>query len=133
MKELLILTGGAGAIIVPCPPTKRVRLVSVLAALSAPNEGDQILLGISRSTNLVAQIATEQVTASAVFASFTLGGHTTAPREDIVNVATGVVTYNQSFTDADATLPQIWWPFEITVTVTQTATITVLYEMEDNR
>lgn len=107
----------AGSAILACPAGKRIRLVSLISGVNGIIKGDAVTLTILRSNNEVGFASTEPLPATAAGVHFGIGLQAMSPMIDDQTVATGVINYNAVATDFTAPLPDVWWPWEVTLSL----------------
>lgn len=133
--ELIVLALLSGVAPIRVPPGKKIRVVAVSASINPDSDLDQAMVTFARSGQTIAQTATNPLADSMVNLAAGIGVPENAPAIVSQTVATGVNVWSQLATVATCGLPDIWLPWDFTITV-QLAVGTVgngivLYERAD--
>ena len=138
MNELLTLQmDGFARGNLQCPIGKRLRVLSISATLAPATALDQCLVEFKRSGIVVCTVATNPMALSMVLLSATIGGQSNRPMVVQTVVASGVHNYDVQATVVTCALPDVWWPWDVSVAVTMasgagTTAGTVVYERADD-
>lgn len=130
----LLTISGVNTVIVPCPPGKKVRIVSIVSEINGADDFDFAFLSFSQSTELRALAAANLITSSAMQISWFVGASSSEQPQQSIDPVTGNINY-AGLPVVVVGLPDIWWANEMTLKVTGnslavTATI-VCYEQSD--
>lgn len=104
----------SGTATVPCPEGKKIKILAAFTP-GSPAEGGQAFLTYSHGSQPLWEGATQPTTLSMTHVTWGIGNTAVIPRQDIVDPATGVVTYSQGLSAMSAGLVDAWWPFEVQV------------------
>lgn len=134
MTTLHFVSGNpvSGIASIPCPANKRIRIIAIIASVTGTAAGDEISLIYAQSSNQFLLMTTTQQDTALATVAFFVGAAQTTPNAALIDPVTGVVTYGGGLVFANAPLPDVWLPFEITITISAPITsMTVTYETSD--
>ncbi len=111
-----------GVVVVPCPVGTRCRIMAIDCDVTPGADGDQLIVQFAQSSNQVAMVASNPVLASVDEICGAIGAGLTASLvEASMDVATGVITFNPVPLKDTFALPDIWFDWEVTVTISTVA------------
>lgn len=137
MRTLLTLevTAGSVATNVPCPTGQRVRILAINISVSGVSQGDQVTILLSRSSQVVAIIASDPMVATITQVCAGLGMNVNSVALLDSTTVGGVASYNTVPNTSTTALPDIWWTTQVTVTLatllTSVGAWTVTYETDE--
>lgn len=118
MKDLLILDLVATTLNVPCADGKRIRIAAVQMNVTPGNTGDIVQIQFARELpQALAIVTSNPLESQIVSVTATIGTPPTSALLDKIDPVTGLATYEQSPLAATMALPDLWLPFDITLTI----------------
>lgn len=137
MRAVLSQAWGATSVAqIECPAGKRIRLLAALGVIAPAADGDIAIIAFTRSTTIVALVATNPMNVAATRLAATLGGKKQVELLEKIDPVTGLVTYKADNTEATVELPNIWWTYTVIISASMTSGSvgagTLLYELDDN-
>lgn len=98
-----------------CPTGKQLRVLSIVAVITGGAIGGQVVCTFSRSNQTLAFTGTGAIATSSTQAAFCLGGQTPSPLAFNTDPVSGNTTYSAETFEATGPLPDVWWPYDITI------------------
>lgn len=130
ISQEILSTGGT----LVAPEGTRVRIIAVIAIVAGLVEGDAFSVQYTRSGQLLSEATSEQLSSTVLRMTAAIGLNNSSSRLSIIDPVTGVVSYVGTVSSASTALPDIWWPYSITIAASFTSgavNATVLYEIEE--
>lgn len=130
MKSQLIQLTSTGAFLIPCPAGYAVRVALICAPCTAGGF-EQGRCVFTHGSDILWQGATNQLTNTTTFHSWSVGGCLNAANIAVIDPVTGAVTMDNATAFFTAPLPNLWWPFEVAVTLSPvTGTAFLQYDLQ---
>jgi hypothetical protein len=135
MTQLFQLATDQTAVTLTCPAKKRVRLVAVSGACSTTLPGENVNITYTRGSDVLVRTNSGPITANVGGFGAAIGLGQSTINEAVIDPVTGVVTLDQGPDQTTAALPDIWFPYDVDVTVSinngTTTALMFLYEVAD--
>jgi hypothetical protein len=92
-------------------------VLAITCAIAGLSQGDVLTIGYTRAGEDLARASSNGLIAGATGISAFIDADGTQPFLDSTVVATGVATYSTLGTQHTMPLPDIWWPWEVIMTL----------------